>query len=57
MPWTAEDMAKKGAKRPEVAARTANGILKACLVAGGSPKVCEPKAIRLGLWQSNKGGK
>jgi len=55
MPWSASDMAKKGARRAAKAAAVANAVLRECLADGGDRKHCEGKAIRLGLYQSNKG--
>lgn len=48
-------MAEKGAKRPAVAASTANDHLARCLKRGGDPKKCEKSAIKLGLFASNRG--
>ena len=55
MPWNAHDMAKKGAKRPSVAAKVANDALRRCLASGRDAKHCEASAIRIGLYASNKG--
>ena len=54
MPWTAQDMANKGAKRPGVAMRIANTVLLKCLADGHPRAHCEVKAIRVGLATSNK---
>ncbi len=56
MPWSASDMAKKGAGKPGMAANIANAVLRECLASGKSAKVCEPMAIRIALAQSNKQG-
>uniref|UniRef100_A0A6H1ZGW8 Uncharacterized protein n=1 Tax=viral metagenome TaxID=1070528 RepID=A0A6H1ZGW8_9ZZZZ len=55
MPWTAEDMKAKGAKRPELAARVANAVRGKCIAAGGDEKTCDGRAIRIALAQSNRG--
>ena len=47
MPWTVEDMKKKGAQRPHKAAVIANAILKNCLASGGVN--CERVAIATAL--------
>ena len=57
MPWTPDEMGKKGAKRPSVAAKVANAAYRRCMAAGGSDKTCAPKAIRMGLAVSNAGHK
>jgi len=53
MPWTAEDMVKKGAKDGAKAAKIANAILKSCTADGG--KDCERIAIATALARVNKG--
>lgn len=55
MPWTPDDMAKKGAKRPAVAASAANAHLKRCLASKRDAKSCEVQAIKIGLFASNRG--
>lgn len=55
MPWTAESMRAKGAKRPGVAAKVANDYLRMCLDSGRPAKQCEASAIRIGLFASNRG--
>ena len=47
MPWTAEDMAKKGAKDPARAAEIANDVLAKCTARGG--RDCEGAAIHTAL--------
>jgi hypothetical protein len=46
-------MAKKGAKRPAIAAKVANDALGRCLAKGGNTKQCEASAIRIGLHAAN----
>lgn len=55
MPWTAEEMAKKGAKKPAVAAEVANRVYRQCLQSGKGDKECAPMAIKVGLSVSNRG--
>ena len=54
MPWTADDMRRKGAKRPEQAARIANAIRSRCLSDGGSESACDRIAIATALARTNK---
>ena len=54
MPWSAEDMARKGAKQPAKAAGLANSYRAYCLKKGGSEKVCDARAIRFALGRTNK---
>lgn len=56
MPWTAEDMRKKGARDPARAAAIANETLARCLRRGGKQKVCEVRAIIRALFIVNKTG-
>ncbi|MDD4891254.1 MAG: hypothetical protein PHU85_15140 [Phycisphaerae bacterium] len=51
MPWTAEDMKKKGATEPVKAAAIANAILRDCQSRGGSN--CERLAIATALARTN----
>ena len=57
MPWTAEDMKAKGAKRPADAARIANAVRERCLSEGGDEKYCDGFAIRVALGKTNKPGR
>ena len=54
MPWTADDMRKKGAKRPAKAASIANAVRARCLKDGGSEKKCDRLAITVALAKTNK---
>ena len=58
MPWSASEMASKGAKRPELAARIANAVLEKCqsTVNNKNKGRCEEMAIRIALARSNRGG-
>jgi len=57
MPWTGDDMRRKGAKRPEQAARMANANRQRCLKDGGSESACDRIAIITALARTNKGSK
>lgn len=51
-PWTADDMARKGARKPEQAARIANAVLASCLASAETEqqrKKCEGLAIATSL--------
>lgn len=52
MPWTADDMRRKGARDGDKAARMANAILESCRAKGG--KDCERIAIATALARTNK---
>ena len=62
MPWTAAEMAAKGAKRPAEAAKIANHVLTSCRARGGGPisrrtgkrVSCEALAIATALARTNK---
>jgi hypothetical protein len=55
MPWTADEMRAKGARKPDVAAGAANDALARLTAKGVSAKKAEVSAIRIGLWASNRG--
>jgi len=52
MPWTAQDMVRKGAKDGPKAAAIANAVLKRCKEDGG--RDCEGLAIKVALARTNK---